>query len=450
MISPIAEYLIYGSKHTVAASLADIKQLGKSSHFKPDNPGTGGFRALCRNGYAVFFQLSGIKKKFPDIPREWVPGSSQGRISVYYTYRQQTPKSRIQSLYQKLLRMEMVRLVSLLYEEAEDTIEDGDTTYRVTLAMRKWMDYLVDCNALLQRGEVSGLMEECIIHNLKRMLAALICDTLYRYRRLPVHEIYTPATLYLELLDEPVPDPPEIIPSPYYYLSRMENAVADTNREETSEEIALDLMQAEPWRYKCAGVDMRWWEETAAHLANVRFLGLWQEPDFMEDNIENLRDSEFAETWVRGIGREIGEMKPDAEFVKKCWHVLEAMEDFFMIMEKVEGNLAAVRPEARKLTERLAQADRYLFSETVDVKSRGIDAEHAPGISENPFAEKLLNSFIPRQRLAEYLGLDSKATISRFFKESGLRYVELTPQKHLVYTEDVEELVRNKTGRYGG
>ncbi|NBB75961.1 MAG: hypothetical protein GVY02_01160 [Bacteroidetes bacterium] len=452
MKSPIAEYLLYsyGGKHA-----ADIKERRRPSSVNPDHPGEEGFRICCETGYALFRQWSQQTDEFPGLPNNWLPGSHPGRVALFYSYRQDHPKGRLQSFFQKLLRMEMIRLASLLHEDLESTGNDDDCTYRVTLTIRRWMDYLLDCRRMLKKvrdGEPHRDREhETLLITLKRMLAALICDTSYRYQRYLEYDTYTPETLYPELLDEPVPDPPEVISTPHSYLWRMVMSVTGDGGEETPGEIVTELTERAPLRFKCAGADVRWWEETAAQIENIRFLELWQGREFMQKHASELMDPTFSAEWVQGLAEEIREEATDEDVLKKCWRVLDARTPSPDLSEQraEEGGWPGLRSEARKLTQHLEQADRTLFSEPPDAGKKNADVEYPDDIPENPLAEKLLETFIPRTRLSEYLGLTSKATMSRFLENDNVRYVELTPQKHLIYTEDVEEIIKKRTKKYG-
>ena len=452
MDSTVIEEIIYGSWLVNPASEREMST-GRRGVRTVRN-GEGSARGMFEREWkelARYFSLNGIEAQ--EILNETdFPLKKFSPEQLLFYPEKASPDSAFALQLNRLLELEACRLMGLVIERVNSADSEDDQFYIVTLAMRKWSDYLIDLHDLN-----NGLPDyfrgmDRPAEEIHKWLIALICDLSVRYSGLDLKERFTREEIYPMLLDQGAPFVPEIYATKAmvdFKWRYMAATLLEENPDETMYQRFLEELEV--------GLDDIKNGDAAAtvvkaihHTENLVLLSYWQTGEFMEDNRETLLDPLVAGEWVRGVREEALDRmsKSMKKTLKKLWSIKQQMKPFLDAGDNVIVHVSSGDSEARRFMTEVEQADRVLFHQPFSGRP-GTGQTRGEGES-NPFVNQAGEKFMSKEHMYEYLKIKNRTTRNNFLEKAGFRYVELTDQKHLVYVEDIEEYFEKNTKRYGG
>lgn len=370
---------------------------------------------------------------------------------LLYRIEKSQQESAADMLLNNLLELEVCRLMGLVTEKVHSATSEDDRFYIVTIAIRKWSDYLID----LQKSESSNKLDQTnevvLPEELRKWLMVLICDLSKRYSGLNLNEHFSREEIYPMLLDQGAPFAPEIYATKamvefkwrYMAATLLEENPDETMYQRFLEELEIGLDDIKNGDASATVV------KAIHHTENLVLLSYWQKREFMEENRETLLDPLAAAEWVRGVREEALDRmsKSMKKTLKKLWSIKQRMKPFLDAGDKVIVHVSSGDSEARRFMTEVEQADRILFNQPFSGRP-GTGQTRGEGES-NPFVNQAGEKFMSKEHMYDYLKIKNRTTRNNFLEKAGFRYVELTDQKHLVYIEDIEEYFEKNTKRYG-
>ncbi len=364
-----------------------------------------------------------------------------------YTTEHLPPETSAELILYELLEIERCRLMGLTTEKVHKSNHKDDRFYFLTLTLRKWTDYLTD----LQKSEhmmpeESGTRKRLTTF-LRKLLLVLICDLSERYAGLNLNESYTPEEIYPMLLNQKTTEEPEIFMTPALLeIKRKELAYSIVENGPSEADYLNELEELK----KAAGQKghslIPAVRQTVHHLENVIFLTFLKNRDTGEEWGQWLSDTEAAAAAVYKTRNEVLEqMEEDIEgAMETLWMIRQNMLPYLNAGLEKAGEKSAVH----QFVSEIDDMDQFFFQGTLSGRLQ-TGSKNRQNEGSNPFLDQAGEKFMPKERLYTYLHLENRTTRANFLKDAGFRYVQLTPQKELVYLEDVEKYVRNNTKRYG-
>lgn len=401
---------------------------------------TGFYRYM--NELILSWPGSGTPDVYPDSPE---PGweTLLTPEKHFITPEREPPFDRLSSFYEKVVTAEGCWLLTEVVYLQEHTPSEDDLIYRLTLALRKWGDYLRDAARQINRQESGDELRRYVLRALQMQLMALICDLSVRFENLPLPETYTPETIYPGLLDMPVPEQPALSRTPAWFGHSANKLILAKDSGERLTRMAERLVkriEAEP-----AGSRRHEYLQILHHLENAFFLILFKAAYINRDK-QKLANADYTREWMIKTRKQCITGKNYEELhenLNRAWETAARMRTLF----PRQGHHNGEASEARMFMYEVESAEEKLLAAT-GTASLPVGG----GSGKTPrFVQHIQDHFTTKEELKIAFNINSPKTLKDFLDKARPRYVEITPNIVLYYRGDIEKYMNenSKTERKG-
>lgn len=345
------------------------------------------------------------------------------------------PRGKMEWLFRSAVEAEGCLLLSRAATLVNNSKSETDKKYKLTLALRKWHDYLVHCGELTdQRG---GKQNSSIYAVLAKQLSAMLCDLSYRFRDLELSEGYSDDTIELEM--------GELIPgeslkpqkTPAYFTDR---AIEMIRKQELNQPL-IKLCETLRKKIQTGEENSAVYRTILNHLENAFFLILYR-ASFINRDSQKLEDETYCREWVTSVRAGILTRSSLNDFADQIQRVMKAESEMKTAFTDIyPGAVSFGRvSEAVQLIHEVQSVVKGMFS--MGDGRNMIKDESAPPV-KNSFTEFVRNNFITEYDMKNAFEMQDKKTVKEFIDKHDLDYAELSPRRKLYDRKQVEEILKD-------
>ncbi|WP_069133528.1 hypothetical protein [Rhodohalobacter halophilus] len=309
---------------------------------------------------------------------------------------------------------------------------ESDRKYQLTLTLRRWYDYLVQCGELKEQRE--GDQRSFIYTILAKQLSAMVCDLSFRFRDLKTDEGFSDETIELEMENH---FPAGSI-KPQKTAEYFRECSIELIRTRELNRNLVTLCEKLRMRAQTDEEDRAAYRTILHHLENAFFLMLYR-ASFVNRDSQKLEDEAYCREWVTAVRTKIltwSSMEDFEDQIKRLVEAESSMRAAFGDMGRVETNGSV--SESVQLIDEVQAVLRGSFSVENGSERRG----GATPVQKGSFEEFVRSNFITEHEMMNAFEINDRDTIKTFIEKHTLDYAEVSPRRKLYDRNVVEDILK--------